>query len=322
MRATDKPFPWPVAVVGVVVVAAAPVRIQPDRPATDRTPRDLLRRRLRARGDRHDRAHTVGNVIAHSSTCMPPIDPPITECHAGIAEVVGEPHLRRAPCRESVTTGNRLPYGLPSTGCGDAGPVEPWQPPSTLAHTTNHRSVSIAMPGPDHALPPAGAGWPCPIGPAAWLSPVHAWHSRTALLWLSSSVAPRLVGDGHIVEGDAAVERERGGVKSRNCRWPTGSPARHAPLAGMWLARHLCPPPCARVIRSWTPHEGSFVALQSRATSPPKQDGTVGLPPRLPDRRPRKATITRDASRRYCSNARGVSSHVDTTHCRLIRRSD
>jgi hypothetical protein len=25
-----------------------------------------------------------GNVIAHSNTCMPPIDPPITLCHASM----------------------------------------------------------------------------------------------------------------------------------------------------------------------------------------------------------------------------------------------
>ena len=37
--------------------------------------------------------------------------------------------------------------GLPTLLIDD-GPVEPWQPPSTLAQTTNQRSVSIARPGP------------------------------------------------------------------------------------------------------------------------------------------------------------------------------
>ena len=35
-----------------------------------------------------------------------------------------------------VTTGNLDPYARPSSGWGDAGPVDPWQPPSTLAQTT------------------------------------------------------------------------------------------------------------------------------------------------------------------------------------------
>ena len=47
-----------------------------------------------------------------------------------------------------VTTGNREPYGRPSSGCGDAGPVEPWQPPSTLAQTTKYWLVSMWAPGP------------------------------------------------------------------------------------------------------------------------------------------------------------------------------
>ena len=51
------------------------------------------------------------------------------------------------------------PFGSPvvpdvqpiTAGCAgstEAGPVVPWHPPSTLAHTTNQRSVSMALPGP------------------------------------------------------------------------------------------------------------------------------------------------------------------------------
>ena len=32
------------------------------------------------------------------------------------------------------------------SGIGEAGPAEPWQPPKTLTHTTNQRSVSMARP--------------------------------------------------------------------------------------------------------------------------------------------------------------------------------
>ena len=34
---------------------------------------------------------------------------------------------------------------------GEAGPVEPWQPPSTLGHITNQRLVSMCLPGPMHS---------------------------------------------------------------------------------------------------------------------------------------------------------------------------
>ena len=93
-----------------------------------------------------------GYMIAHSSTCIPPIEPPTTACQRAIAEVVGEAGLGPHHVADR-DTGNRDPYGRPSTGCGDAGPVVPWQPPSTLEHTTNQRSVSIGRPGPDHRPP-------------------------------------------------------------------------------------------------------------------------------------------------------------------------
>ena len=32
-------------------------------------------------------------MIAHSSTCIPPIEPPTTACHVAIAEVIGEAGL-------------------------------------------------------------------------------------------------------------------------------------------------------------------------------------------------------------------------------------
>ena len=87
-----------------------------------------------------------------------------------------------------VITGNRDPYGRPSAGCGEAGPVLPWHPPSTFEHTTNQRSVSIGLPGPTIASHHPGSGCPRPAGPLTWLSPVQAWHSSTALLAVSSSV--------------------------------------------------------------------------------------------------------------------------------------
>ena len=88
-----------------------------------------------------------GYITAHSSTCIPPIEPPITLCQRRIPRWSASAAWLRTQSRTD-TTGKRLPHGSPSSGCGLAGPVVPWQPPSTLAHTTNQRSVSIARPGP------------------------------------------------------------------------------------------------------------------------------------------------------------------------------
>ena len=63
----------------------------------------------------------------------------------------------------------------------EAGPVLPLQLPSALTQTTNQRSVSIGLPGPIMPSHHPGVEWPRPAGPAAWLSPVQAWHSKTAL---------------------------------------------------------------------------------------------------------------------------------------------
>ena len=42
------------------------------------------------------------------------------------------------------------------------------------------RSVSMALPGPMIPSHQPGVFWPSRIGPAAWLSPVSAWHTRIA----------------------------------------------------------------------------------------------------------------------------------------------
>ena len=120
-----------------------------------------------------------GYITAHSSTCIPPIEPPITLCQRRMPRWSARAAWLRTQSRTD-TTGKRLPHGSPSSGCGLAGPVVPWQPPSTLAQTTNQRSVSIARPGPMSPSHQPGVGWPGASGPAAWLSPVRAWQTRTA----------------------------------------------------------------------------------------------------------------------------------------------
>ena len=71
-----------------------------------------------------------------------------------------------------VIAGNAAPHGSPVAGFTLPGPVVPRHPPSTLLHTTNHRSVSIPRPGPTIASHhPGASSGPCR---AAWLSPVNA----------------------------------------------------------------------------------------------------------------------------------------------------
>ena len=78
-----------------------------------------------------------------------------------------------------VTSGNREPHGRPS-GAGADGPVVPWQPPSTLAQTTNSSSVSSGAPGPISEGHQPAVAWPGPAGPTTWLSPVRACSTSTA----------------------------------------------------------------------------------------------------------------------------------------------
>ena len=63
-------------------------------------------------------------MTAHSKACMPPIEPPITAIHLDTPRCSISRAWDRTMSR-MVTTGNREPYGRPSIGCGEAGPVEP-----------------------------------------------------------------------------------------------------------------------------------------------------------------------------------------------------
>ena len=92
------------------------------------------------------RATRCGYPTAHSSTRMPPIDPPTTACQRSMPSSSASA-ASTATWSRIVMRGKRDPYGLPS-GASDAGPVVPWQPPSTFGHTTNQRSVSSGAPGP------------------------------------------------------------------------------------------------------------------------------------------------------------------------------
>ena len=83
----------------------------------------------------------------------------------------------------TTTSGKSLPKGLPVAGLRLAGPVEPWQPPRLLLHTTKKRRVSIGLARSRRSCPTSPAcAHPLLWKPAAWWWLDRAWQSRMALL--------------------------------------------------------------------------------------------------------------------------------------------
>ena len=74
-------------------------------------------------------------MIAHSSDCIPPIDPPTTASQREMPSPSATMAWVRTMSRVD-TVGNRAPEGSPSAGLIDEGPVVPWQPPRALTQTT------------------------------------------------------------------------------------------------------------------------------------------------------------------------------------------
>src|ERR1700722_276913 len=139
-----------------------------------------------------------GYRIDHSNACIPPSEPPATAASRSIPIASRNARSVRT-MSATVMTGKSGPYGWPVAGSGDDGPVVPRQPPSRLVATTKKLSVSNALPGPiipSHQPSPlpaapsrASAANPSrvlsPVGvlakPAAWASPLSAWHTRMTL---------------------------------------------------------------------------------------------------------------------------------------------
>lgn len=192
---------------------------------------------------------------------MPPIEPPTTAAHRPMPRASASA-ASAATWSRTVRYGNRDPQGRPS-GPGEEGPVLPWQPPSTFGATTNHRSVSSARPGPTSASHQPGVGWPGPAGPAAWLSPVRACRTRTALEE-SAARCPQ-VSYARRTPGSRTPD-SRGSGSSIVTQWrrPGGSPSLRPPEAG---------------------GRGGAAGEALRFRTPPSRPGT--LPPGRPSGRPR-----------------------------------
>src|SRR5580700_9803151 len=109
----------------------------------------------------------------------------------------------------------------------ELGPVDPWQPPRTLAHTTKKRRVSTAFPGPIRLFHQPGLASDSECQPAQWWSPLSAWQTRTALSLVefrAPYVSYRSVKP--FTAWPLLNVNDSGCVKSLGCTMPTSSPAR------------------------------------------------------------------------------------------------
>ena len=229
-----EPFAGAVARRGVVVVAASPLRVEGDGPPPDRAPGDLLRRRLHARGDRHDRPHAVGIHHGPLEDLHPAHRAADDRVPAGDAEVIGEPglgphhvadgdHREPRPVRPAVDrVGRRRPGGA-------------------LAATEDVRAHDEPAVGVDrpprahHAVPPSRRG----VTPAGRAGDVAVARPRMAQQHGVGAIvgqpAEGLVRDGHVAQRGARFDGEAavGSANVKKRRWPGSSPGCHAPVTGI-----------------------------------------------------------------------------------------
>src|ERR1035441_1002754 len=69
-----------------------------------------------------------GYAAAHSSACIPPIDPPVTDSRRWMPKESISIFCKRT-MSPMVITGNDMAYGQPVAGLSDPGPVVPRHPP-------------------------------------------------------------------------------------------------------------------------------------------------------------------------------------------------
>ena len=114
------------------------------------------------------RTYPFGVHKGHSSTVMPPIEPPITTAtddtlrwsRTSLCNLMGEKYHLRHCCLQRhqlvahrtssliVVAGNMGPYGFPVLRSVVIGDAVPYGEPSTLMHTMKKRPVSNAFPRP------------------------------------------------------------------------------------------------------------------------------------------------------------------------------
>ena len=260
-----------------------------------------------------------GNVIAHSSTCMPPIDPPMTECQTAIAEVIGQSRLR---AHHVADRDDREPAAV-RLAVDRVRRRRPGRALAATEHVGAHDEPPVGVdrqPGPDRALPPAGGRVTVPgrAGGVAVAGPRVAQQDGVA--WLVVERSPRLVGDDDVVERDAAVERERARSNVEELAMAHGVAGTPRTARRAWLARHLV---LLLALVSVSGRRTREAELPCDAGPHPRRSGMApwGFLPGCRIVGVGKPTITRDANlSETLAIARAV--HVFNSATRLTRATD
>ena len=103
--------------------------------------------RLIAEAMQTARSTISGYRMLHSSTCMPPNEPPITPARRLTPSCLSSRYCTFT-MSPMVIAGKEDPYGRLVRGSMEPGPVVPMQPPRMFAQTTKKRFVSMPLPGP------------------------------------------------------------------------------------------------------------------------------------------------------------------------------
>src|ERR1700678_2334670 len=88
-----------------------------------------------------------GYAAVHCNACMPPIEPPTTQNNVSMPRRSSSIACART-MSGMVMIGKSSPHNLPVAGLGEAGPVEPMQPPITFEQMMKYLSVSSGRPEP------------------------------------------------------------------------------------------------------------------------------------------------------------------------------
>ena len=182
------------------------------------------------------RSTRSGSPTAHSSACIPPIEPPSDRRPHVDAERVGQPHLCGDLVADREVREARRPLVAVRRDARRAR-SSPGSRPACSARSTNHRSVSMARTGADDVVPPALGRMPRAGGPRTWLSPVRACRTRTALsrAGLSSphvSYARRYAGSSRPPSVRNGAERRRSADRRPGRRRARRRSRAGAPAAG------------------------------------------------------------------------------------------